>query len=238
LSPFSNKKRNKTLLFVGTPLKHSRHFDYWNQPLNVPLCVCYLDCHEAGLCCYLVIHIENLLHQLQLFYCYLWHICWLSVVLYWAVIWLVWSNNKVVSSEIHTAVFINTVIWVVTSCFSGRSRCFRGTHSLHLQGLRTNQVRNQPSLPDSRHFSCFVYSSTLRIEAICSSETSVSFRTTPRYDNCTNFIVVEYNSELWHSSGSNVTGKCLKFQSDFVADQWLFIPGGCNGRSVKLSPEV
>jgi hypothetical protein len=28
--------------------------------------VCYLDCHEAGLCCYLVIYTENLLHILQL----------------------------------------------------------------------------------------------------------------------------------------------------------------------------
>jgi hypothetical protein len=28
----------------------------------------YLDYYEAGLCCYLVIHIENLLHPLQLFY--------------------------------------------------------------------------------------------------------------------------------------------------------------------------
>jgi hypothetical protein len=34
--------------------------------------VCYLDCHEAGLCCYLVIHIENLLRPLQLFYFHLW----------------------------------------------------------------------------------------------------------------------------------------------------------------------
>jgi hypothetical protein len=30
--------------------------------------VCYLDCHEGGLYCYLVIHIENLLHPLQQFY--------------------------------------------------------------------------------------------------------------------------------------------------------------------------
>jgi hypothetical protein len=30
--------------------------------------VCYLDCHEAGLCCYLVIQIGNLLRPLQLFY--------------------------------------------------------------------------------------------------------------------------------------------------------------------------
>jgi hypothetical protein len=28
------------------------------------MCVYYLDCHEAGLCCYLVIHIENLLRPL------------------------------------------------------------------------------------------------------------------------------------------------------------------------------
>jgi hypothetical protein len=34
--------------------------------------LCYLDCHEAGLCCYVLIHIENLLHPLQLF-CF--HLC-------------------------------------------------------------------------------------------------------------------------------------------------------------------
>jgi hypothetical protein len=33
--------------------------------------VCYLDCHEAGLCCYLVIHIETLLRPLQLFHFHL-----------------------------------------------------------------------------------------------------------------------------------------------------------------------
>jgi hypothetical protein len=30
--------------------------------------VSYLDCHEAGLCCYQVIHKWNLLRPLQLFY--------------------------------------------------------------------------------------------------------------------------------------------------------------------------
>jgi hypothetical protein len=44
------------------------------------MCVCYLDCHEAGLCCYLVIHIENLLRPLQLFYFHLWPAYWLSLV--------------------------------------------------------------------------------------------------------------------------------------------------------------
>jgi hypothetical protein len=36
--------------------------------------VCYLGCHEAGLCCYLLTHIENLLRPLQLFYFHLWPI--------------------------------------------------------------------------------------------------------------------------------------------------------------------
>jgi hypothetical protein len=42
--------------------------------------VCYLDCHEAWLCCYLVKRIENLLLQLQLFYFHLWPIYWLSLI--------------------------------------------------------------------------------------------------------------------------------------------------------------
>jgi hypothetical protein len=54
------KPHNKTLLFRSTFLKHRRHFYYWNQPLNLRMRVCYLDCHEARLCCYIAIHIENL----------------------------------------------------------------------------------------------------------------------------------------------------------------------------------
>jgi hypothetical protein len=57
------------------------HSDYWNQPLNIRMRVCYLDSHEAGLCCYLVIHIESLLRPLQLFYFRLWCIYWLSLVI-------------------------------------------------------------------------------------------------------------------------------------------------------------
>jgi hypothetical protein len=33
--------------------------------------VCYLDCHEAELCCNLVLHIENLLDPLLLLYFHL-----------------------------------------------------------------------------------------------------------------------------------------------------------------------
>jgi hypothetical protein len=62
------KTHNRTLLFCIILLKHSRHFDDWNQSMNMCMRVCYLDCHEAGLCCYLLIHIENLLRPLRLFY--------------------------------------------------------------------------------------------------------------------------------------------------------------------------
>jgi hypothetical protein len=41
---------------------------------------CYLDCHEAGMCCYIVIHIENLLYPFQLLYFHLWPIYWLSLI--------------------------------------------------------------------------------------------------------------------------------------------------------------
>jgi hypothetical protein len=65
------KNHNRTLLFGSMPLKHGRNFDYRNQRLNMRMRVCFLDCHEAGLCCYLVIHIETLLRPLQLFYFHL-----------------------------------------------------------------------------------------------------------------------------------------------------------------------
>jgi hypothetical protein len=73
-------KHNRTLLLSSTLLKHGHHFNYWNQPLIICMFLCYLDCHEAGLCCYLVIHIENLLHPLQLFYFHLRPIYWLSLI--------------------------------------------------------------------------------------------------------------------------------------------------------------
>jgi hypothetical protein len=66
------KKKNSRMLFLGSTLfKHGHHFDYRNQPLNIRMRFCYLDSHEAGLCCYLVIHVENLLPPLQLFYFHL-----------------------------------------------------------------------------------------------------------------------------------------------------------------------
>jgi hypothetical protein len=65
------KTQNKTMFFGLTFLKGGSNFDYGNQPLNMCIRGCYLDCHKAGLCCYLVIQIENLLRLLQLFYFHL-----------------------------------------------------------------------------------------------------------------------------------------------------------------------
>jgi hypothetical protein len=77
IEPFCPQKTHNRLLLFDSTLKNGHHFDYWNQPLNMRICCL------AGLCYYLVIHIENLrvLHPLQLFYFYLWSIYWLSLIL-------------------------------------------------------------------------------------------------------------------------------------------------------------
>jgi hypothetical protein len=60
LRPFAHRKRttglcSSVLYFSSTVVI----FDYLNQPLNMRMRVCYVDCHEAGLCCYLVTHIKT-----------------------------------------------------------------------------------------------------------------------------------------------------------------------------------
>jgi hypothetical protein len=68
MSPFAHKiTHNRMLLFGIILLKHGRHFDYWNQNLNMRMRVCYLDCHESG-------------SSLQLFYFHLLPIYWLFLV--------------------------------------------------------------------------------------------------------------------------------------------------------------
>jgi hypothetical protein len=81
IESFCLQKRTKNGFFGGTLLTHGHYFDHWNQHLNMRMRVCYLDCHEAGLCCYLVIHIENILLPLQLFYLHLWPVYWLSLII-------------------------------------------------------------------------------------------------------------------------------------------------------------
>jgi hypothetical protein len=60
--------RQNTAVIGSTLLKNGCHLYYRNQLLNMRICVCCLDSYEAEHCCYLVIHLENLLHSLQLFY--------------------------------------------------------------------------------------------------------------------------------------------------------------------------
>jgi hypothetical protein len=61
------------------------------------------------------------------------------------------------------------------------NRRFGGTYRLHLQGRRISRSRKQQSLPPAlKLVSCSAYSSTLKMEAICCSETSVYFQRTTR----------------------------------------------------------
>jgi hypothetical protein len=57
IESFCPQTHTRKLLFGSTILNHGSHSDYWNHPMNMSMRVCYLDCHEAGLCCYLMIHI-------------------------------------------------------------------------------------------------------------------------------------------------------------------------------------
>jgi hypothetical protein len=68
-----------------------------------------------------------------------------------------------------------TIFWDITPCSLLKvNRCFGGPYRLYLQG------RSLP--PAFILVSCSTYTSTLKIEAICSNETSVEFqRTTRRY---------------------------------------------------------
>jgi hypothetical protein len=91
--PQKKKSITERCSSVVTLLKHGRHFDYWNQSLNMSIRVCYLDCHEAGLCCYVVIHIENLLHPLQLLYFHSGSIYWLSLVQHCAIL-RCWNQHE------------------------------------------------------------------------------------------------------------------------------------------------
>jgi hypothetical protein len=75
------KNAHQNPIFRYYTPKHGRHFDYWNDPLIMRMRVCNLDCHETGLYSYLVIHIENLLLPLQLFYFHLWSTYWLFLIL-------------------------------------------------------------------------------------------------------------------------------------------------------------
>jgi hypothetical protein len=83
IGPFAHRKmHNRMLLFSSTHSSMVAILTPETSLLNMRMCVCYLDCHEGGLCCYLVICIENVLCPLQMFYFHLWPIYWLFLVCY------------------------------------------------------------------------------------------------------------------------------------------------------------
>jgi hypothetical protein len=89
-----------------------------------------------------------------------------------------------VGFEVFTAVVMKSIIfWDVTPCsLLSCNRRIGGTYRLHLQGRRNNFSKNQQA---SRWQACFlvlaeIISSTLEMEAICSSETSVESQQTTR----------------------------------------------------------
>jgi hypothetical protein len=87
----------------------------------------------------------------------------------------------------------STLFWDITPCSPLKvNRHFGGIYCLHLQGRRKSRARNQhESRWGAESFSlplafmlicCSSYSSTLKMEAICSSEMSVDFQwSTRRY---------------------------------------------------------
>jgi hypothetical protein len=82
-----------------------------------------------------------------------------------------------VGFEVFTEVVMKSIVfWDMTPCSSLCSnRCFGGTKRLHLQGRRKVQQTNEQSGGTLLDFS-----STLKIEALCSSETSVATQRTTR----------------------------------------------------------
>jgi hypothetical protein len=79
-----------------------------------------------------------------------------------------------------------SIFWDITLCSPLKvNRCFGGTCRLQLQGRRISPARNQRKSrwqAELTLVSCSAYSSTLKMEAMFSSKTSVNFqRTTQRY---------------------------------------------------------
>jgi hypothetical protein len=72
----------------------------------------------------------------------------------------------------------NTIFWDRTPCSPVKvNRRLGETYHLHLQGRRISLRRNQrESRWQAELVYCSAYFSTLRMEAICSSETSVDFQ--------------------------------------------------------------
>jgi hypothetical protein len=92
------------------------------------------------------------------------------------------TDNVNVEFEVFTAVVMRSIIFRdVTPCSLLRcNRRFGGTYRLHLQGRRKNFQQEPACHLLTCWFLLKMFSSTLKMEAICSSETSVASQQTTR----------------------------------------------------------
>jgi hypothetical protein len=67
-SSWPPKTHNRTLLFGSICLKHGRHFDYWNQLLNLRMRVCYLVIHTESITSITAVLLPFMTHLLTLGY--------------------------------------------------------------------------------------------------------------------------------------------------------------------------
>jgi hypothetical protein len=116
----------------------------------------------------------------------------------------------------------SSIFWNITPCGPLKvNQRFEGTRRLHLQSRRINRPRNQCEI-SSKQRSCLAYSSTLKMEATCSSETMVDFhRTTRRY-------IPEY--WLLHNHRCENLKSCIIFPFCFIRNV-----NGCSWGSPKTS---
>jgi hypothetical protein len=98
---------------------------------------------------------------------------------------LLWPSLKFIKT---TTLLKSIIFWDTMPCSPLKFNHFWGTNCLHLQGLRISPARYhheskwEAEPPGFTIVSCLAYSSTLKMEAICSSETWVYFqRTTWHY---------------------------------------------------------
>jgi hypothetical protein len=116
--------------------------------------VCYLDYHEAGLYCHLVIHIENLLRPLQLFHFHSWPIYGLFVQ--WTSRWT--AFDKFVGTHKFYAYFSNlyqrakfdTTRWMTPGRYSDWLRAGRPRVRSSSPGRVKNFLYSKSSRPALR----------------------------------------------------------------------------------------
>jgi hypothetical protein len=169
MSPFAHKTpHNRTLLFGSILVKYGCHFDYWNQPLNMRIRVCYLDCLEGGLCCYLVIHIENLLRPLQLLYFQL----WLSLVLLISPTRATWPAHSTIPDVIALTIYSGE-----SSChFSPSCPKISDTFGLH-STLTRSLSHKQQTLVQFRAQGCWRWENTSGLQAVAlETDTAAAWR--------------------------------------------------------------